>query len=915
LIHQSPTNLPQVTRSKPENYISTDTKLHDQTTLSTESNKRKNQNSPSDRNKNSCILFQGKQNIYINIESPGSKQHQIHLESESNSISHQYIKQVFEIFHSGSSPPKNINENPLFIFEFSENAAQHNAIVLEQFNFNVNSAIQAQKHSQVFYGSEFKSPDLLEKIFKNHPLWSFMKQILSDGASYPLKAIPEEIRKADLNFHKERGNHKSAQRFNETIINIIKEDIEHGFALILPIQLLEFIKNASLAPIGCTKQMTINSLGERVPKYRMTHDQSFLGPSGTSVNDRTIQEDLPPLVYGFCLKRIIHYIIKLRSKHPNKKIFISKFDFDAAYRRCHMSAQSAQESLTIVGGFLIMALRLTFGGSPCPNLWSCISESITDLCNMLIQNPNWNHDLFFDPLSASIEPPLSEYEDVPFTESKETSVSIPDNDLGKSDVYIDDIIAISLEDHYKRICAASILAIHTVARPVDPIDPIPRKEIISLKKFAAEARPSELKTVLGWAINTRCLRIYLPMDKFSDWHSDIQEMLKNPKVDKKQMESLIGRLDHVAFLMDMLRHFMSRLRNALQRTIKTRFTTLSLSEMEDLKLMDKFLNIASSSGVSLNLLTFRKPTHLYRSDASLHGLGGYNIVTGRAWRIELPVDCRFRTSLNALEFIATVIAIWIDKLNNDLPPESCILSQSDSSSATGWLRKSNFSDKEETIVQLTTARKVAELILDSETCLYSQWFPGDQNDVSDACSRDFHLSDNNLTHLILTSIPEQTPNGFFLSEVPQEIYSWLTSMLRQQPQQQVWSQEPTRSKLSLGQDTSSTSSRLQSKTTTSSNNSPSFNETKSWEPLHTPFEMGDFIKTSKVSKQKQLEPPSIAWHRPTVWPIDPIQGSTKMDDLHSFYFDSYEDIRSSTLPQNNKLLLPEQSSESSTISP
>ena len=78
---------------------------------------------------------------------------------------------------------------------------------------------------------------------------------------------------------------------------------------------------------------------------------------------------------------------------------------------------------------------------------------------------------------------------------------------------------------------------------------------------------------------------------------------------------------------------------------------------------------------------------------------------------------------------------------------------------------------------------------------------------------------------------------------------------------------------------------------------------------------GRFYKTGKESKQKQLEPPSIAWHRPTVWPIDPIQGSTKMDDLHSFYFDSYEDIRSSTLPQNNKLLLPEQSSESSTISP
>jgi hypothetical protein len=38
-----------------------------------------------------------------------------------------------------------------------------------------------------------------------------------------------------------------------------------------------------------------------------------------------------------------------------------------------------------------MALRLTFGGSSCPNLWSCISEMTTDLCNMLIQNNSLDH--------------------------------------------------------------------------------------------------------------------------------------------------------------------------------------------------------------------------------------------------------------------------------------------------------------------------------------------------------------------------------------------------------------------------------------------------------------------------------------------------------------------------------------------
>jgi hypothetical protein len=147
--------------------------------------------------------------------------------------------------------------------------------------------------------------------------------------------------------------------------------------------------------------------------------------------------------------------------------------------------------------------------------------------------------------------------------------------------------------------------------------------------------------------------------------------------------------------------------------------------------------------------------------------------------------------LNSLDFIATTISIWIDFINNDIPTESCLLSQSDSTSATGWLKKSNFSDKEDTIVQLTAARKIAPIIMESQTCLYSQGFPGEQNDVSDACSRDFHLTDVKITNLILISVPNQIPNGFKLWKVPQEISSWPISLLLNQPQIQVWHQAPT----------------------------------------------------------------------------------------------------------------------------
>ncbi len=209
---------------------------------------------------------------------------------------------------------------------------------------------------------------------------------------------------------------------------MIKEDVEQGFAL-----------------LGCQEQMTINASGDRVPKFRLTHDQSFPGPSSTSVNLRVDQSKLPPIMYRFCLKRIIHFILGLRQCHPKTKIFINKFDYDAAYRRCHMSSSLAHESLTIHDKYLLMALRLTFGGSACPNLWNCLSESGADIANMLIQNPFWDHTILFDPISSQLDRPESLPTEAPFAQTKDLAVDIPINDIGKADIYIDGTIGVALD--------------------------------------------------------------------------------------------------------------------------------------------------------------------------------------------------------------------------------------------------------------------------------------------------------------------------------------------------------------------------------------------------------------------------------------------------------------------------------------
>jgi hypothetical protein len=160
-------------------------------------------------------------------------------------------------------------------------------------------------------------------------------------------------------------------------------------------------------------------------------------------------------------------------------------------------------------------------------------------------------------------------------------------------------------------------------------------------------------------------------------------MISAKKSHHKFLESLIGRINHVACVFQPLKHYMGRLYQALYRSSSTNsWTSFTDNELLDLETMPSFLS-AAHSGLSMNILVFRKPTVLFRSDASEFGIGGYNLVSGIAWWFELPVDCRLRTSLNSLEFLVCIISIWLDQFHQVLEPESCILSQTDSSSAMG----------------------------------------------------------------------------------------------------------------------------------------------------------------------------------------------------------------------------------------
>jgi hypothetical protein len=314
----------------------------------------------------------------------------------------------------------------------------------------------------------------------------------------------------------------------------------------------------------------------------------------------------------------------------------------------------------------------------------------------------------------------------------------------------------------------------------------------------------------------------------------------------------------------LARHFLGRLRTALHVASKNtrRLHKLSAACIADLRLWLLFLRRARS-GMSLNNLILQIAKWIFRTDACEHGIGGYCLNTGCAWRWELPVDLRLRASLNSLEFLACYVGMAVEFAWGNIPTESCLLSQTDSTSAAGWLRKSNFDDGDS--FQMWLARQTAQLMLDQSCCLFSQWFAGDKNDVADCLSRDHHLADTELTALLVSHVPEQMPPNFNICPVPPEILSLVISALHRELPTKQSRKVPRRSKLATGVTTSATLSQSNLTMTRSSAKCHHGNEFVLLPPLSTPTETSDFalLHESRAQYHRLAGPPSTLWHRPT----------------------------------------------------
>jgi len=671
-------------------------------------------------------------------------------------------------------------------FELSPEAAQHNMSVLQACNNNLHQYLLTQRGSFIDFGSEFRHPEVLHLLLCHHPTWPRLRKILEEGSSWPLTPIShyERIQKNEELIL--RGNHKSALKYHADLGKTLINEVSQGWMFPLPLPYISCLNHGELAPVGMDdKQWSVLPDGSRQQKLRLTHDQSFEMVAGPSVNARVLTHELEPLYYGGCLSRVIHYMLSLRLRHPKVRILAGKCDIKAAYRRITLHGDTAAKCTIMYNGLGLVSSRLTFGGSPCPNEFCIPAEMTTDLANDILHCPAWDSRVLSSPHAEKLRPPKFLDQSIPFATSLDLDVEVPPDDWGRIDDFIDDGIVVTpdIGENVARAIPAMLLAIHVMFRPIDSKENIKRDDCLSLGKLQEEGFLTETPTILGWEINTRSLTIRLPEKKFKVWHAELHEVITQKKISFTDLEKLIGRLNHTAAACPLMRYFLNRIRNVQINWHQSNYSKkvkryLPSPALEDLRLWHRRFLPKIYEGMSLNLISYRRPSVVSWSDACPQGLGGFD-SNGNAWQYQLSeADSKAcHRQNNSLEFVAALILVWCSIVRGPEQKEACFLALCDNTSAVGWLHKANIDDTKNLPLHVA-ARKYADILLQVDCCLYSQHIAGAKNKVADLLSRKFDLPYDSLTTHIHSLYPNQVPLSFKISPLPPEICSWLTSWLQ-----------------------------------------------------------------------------------------------------------------------------------------
>ena len=86
--------------------------------------------------------------------------------------------------------------------------------------------------SIIDYGSKFRDVTLLSKIYRQHPNFPYLSEVLRDGMSYKFTTeLDEDQRLREVVASLQYGNHKSATKNQRLFEEYIAKDVKFGFEI------------------------------------------------------------------------------------------------------------------------------------------------------------------------------------------------------------------------------------------------------------------------------------------------------------------------------------------------------------------------------------------------------------------------------------------------------------------------------------------------------------------------------------------------------------------------------------------------------------------------------------------------------------------------------------------------------------
>jgi hypothetical protein len=205
------------------------------------------------------------------------------------------------------------------------------------------------------------------------------------------------------------------------------------------------------------------------------------------------------MIYGWCLMRIIHFIVALRLAYPNLPILIVKYDYSDAYRRVAQGGALGLRSSPVHHCMCRCSLHCAetdIWRIPEPPYLVCLSEMVTDLSNEIPLCKDWDHSKLRSPAQPKTPVPIMLPSDILIAKARPIAFHIPMTVTAITNSFIDDLIQIFFDTPLN--CAsephAIPLAIHVTSGPhMGKAKPVQRRGLLLAPKLKAEGTPAEVQ--------------------------------------------------------------------------------------------------------------------------------------------------------------------------------------------------------------------------------------------------------------------------------------------------------------------------------------------------------------------------------------------------------------------------------------